>query len=55
MFVEGRNAEGAEGIERIAEGLAIQIEQARRLLLELQGESFSAEERQTINELLATK
>jgi len=30
-------------------------EQARRLLLELQGESFSAEERQTINELLATK
>lgn len=30
-------------------------EQARRLLLELQGESFSAEERQTINELLASK
>jgi hypothetical protein len=30
-------------------------EQARRLLLELQGESFSAEERQTINELLAAK
>jgi hypothetical protein len=30
-------------------------EQARRLLLKLQGESFSAEERQTINELLAAK
>jgi hypothetical protein len=30
-------------------------EQARRLLFELQGENFSAEERQTLNELLAAK
>jgi thioredoxin-like negative regulator of GroEL len=30
-------------------------EQARRLLLELRGENLSADERQTLNELLAAK